>query len=531
MPNTNRREFAQKTIALGTMALSTMAPATLSQVALGNEKSTPLLEVAAICFGTEPQVGDSTRGHTDSKVSEVVEPLKTTVTLLKNGDLSVCIVATSMYSGDIRVNHYLQDVVAKELGIPRERVMFMSSHNHSVPKMMKHSDFSFPYSNDNELRNKTPQEIQFYPFGEKLISQLKDAAKRLPQMLQPVTVWYAEGSEGRITYNRKGRRADGTTYFMREEDRQLVGKDFNGDIDRQAPVVLFKNQNGQVIAGLVQFTGHPVTSYHPEKLIICGDWPQTATDMLAQKLGEGSQPVPIGFLQGCAGDVNSKGMLCDGGVKRARKQGRMLGESYIKALKDLKPSTRSGMSYATEIVHVPLAPLPSEEELKSEIKEMKDFIRRAEAGDEDTLACVGLNFPRALSPKYRAALIKLSLPWNQWALKRHQTGQADTVAKSLDMPIYVLRLGDVGIIGMSCEPFLGIGRQIRQLSPLPLTIPCGYTNGSHGYITDSSNTGDHEYMSSFYRYTKFRPPLKKPAGDVLADRAAEILKQMDTHRK
>jgi hypothetical protein len=30
-------------------------------------------------------------------------------------------------------------------------------------------------------------------------------------------------------------------------------------------------------------------------------------------------------------------------------------------------------------------------------------------------------------------------------------------------------------------------------------------------------------MSAFYRYTKFRPPLKKPAGDVLAQRAIHIL--------
>ena len=45
----------------------------------------------------------------------------------------------------------------------------------------------------------------------------------------------------------------------------------------------------------------------------------------------------------------------------------------------------------------------------------------------------------------------------------------------------------------------------------------------YGYITDGPNTGDREYMSSFYRYTKYRPPLAKPAGDVLAQRAVEIL--------
>jgi SpoVK/Ycf46/Vps4 family AAA+-type ATPase len=154
---------------------------------------------------------------------------------------------------------------------------------------------------------------------------------------------------------------------------------------------------------------------------------------------------------------------------------------------------------------------------------LEDFLRRTVAGDEDTLACVGLNFPRDLTPSYRGKLIELVLPWNRWALDLRQTGRAETVPEYLEMELYVLRLGDVAVVGMPCEPFQGIGRLIRRDSPLPLTIPCGYVNYSHGYITDGPNTGDREYTSAFYRYTLFRPPLEAPAGDVLAIRACEVL--------
>ena len=340
-------------------------------------------------------------------------------------------------------------------------------------------------------------------------------------MLQPVTVWWAEGREDRITYNRKGRRADGTTYFMREEDRVLVAEDFNGDIDTQAPVVVFKNKAGQTVVALAQFTGHPVTSYHPERPVVFGEWPQVACDLLAEHLDK-QQNTPVGFLQGCAGDVNSKEMF-RGGVERATEFGRMLGNSYIDALANLKPSRRDGLDFAMEKVNVPLAPLPPREVLLDELKEMDDFIRRGKSGDEETLLCVGLNFPRALTPAYRARLVELIRPWNQWALDLHEQGRADSVPKHLEMEIAVIRIGDVGIVGMPCEPFQGIGRQIRRGCPLPLGIPCGYMNASHGYITDGPNTGDREYMSAFYRYTKFRPPLKKPAGDVMAERAVEVL--------
>ena len=329
------------------------------------------------------------------------------------------------------------------------------------------------------------------------------------------------GSENRISYNRKGRRPDGTAYLIREEDRDLLGADFNGDIDTQAPIVVFKNERGEVVTAITQFTSHPCSCYHPEKPIIFGDWPQVACDHVAQHLSP-TKPITVSFLQGCAGDVNSKGMF-RGDVALSEKYGRYLADSYIAALGNLKLSQRPGLDFSVEPVSIPLAPLPAEAVLKAEIAEMEDFIKRAAAGDENTLLCVGQNFPRELTPAYRGKLIEMILPWNKWALAMHQQGQAATVAKTLEVEIQVFRIGDVGLVGMPFEPFQGIGRQIRAGSHLPVTIPCGYTNLSYGYLTDSPNTGDVEYQSAHYRYSKYRPPYAKPAGDVIAIKAVEIL--------
>jgi hypothetical protein len=38
--------------------------------------------------------------------------------------------------------------------------------------------------------------------------------------------------------------------------------------------------SGQTIAALTQFTGHPVTAYHPERPVVFGEWPQVACDAL-----------------------------------------------------------------------------------------------------------------------------------------------------------------------------------------------------------------------------------------------------------
>jgi hypothetical protein len=478
--------------------------------------STRRLRAAALEFGVTPQADALTASRVGARAGAVAGPLKTTVTLLEDGALRVCLITAHFNSlKAANVSALLRRVVAEDLQIPVANVLLFVSHNHTDVQVCANQIEAYEtYAAPPEQGLSEPDLL---PIGREWLAQLRAHAVRLPAMLQTVTVWWAQGSEGRITFNRKGRRADGSTYLMREEDRERIAVDFTGDIDRQAPIILLKNGQGQTVAALAQFTGHPCTCFHPEKPVVFGDWPQVACDLVAAHLS-----APVGFLQGCAADVNSKGMF-RGDVELSTRYGGMLGESYISALSDLHASQRGGLDYAVETTRIPLDPLPSESTLRAEIAEMQDFIRRASAGDENTLGCAGLNFPRELTPAYRGKLIERVLPWSQWALQLRQSGRADSVPVFLETEIYVLRLGDVGLVGMPFEPFQGIGRRIRSRSPLPLVIPCGYTNVSHGYLTDGPNTGDCDYPSAFYRYTTFRAPFKKPAGDVLADKGIEIL--------
>lgn len=485
----------------------------------------PRLRAAALEFGITPAAGGPTASKTGARVRQVAGPLKTTVTLLEDGSLRLCLITPHMNSPKgANISPLIRGSVAQALDLPLSQVLLMVSHNHTDLNLI--GNHIEAYSALSLPPGEMP-EPDLLPAGRDFLDQLVATAVRLPALLQPVTVWWAEGTEGRISYNRKGRRADGSTYLMREEDRDLLGVDFNGDIDRQAPIVVLKSVGGETVTALTQFTSHPCSCFHPEKPIVFGDWPQVACDHVAAHLSP-AKPVAVSFLQGCAADVNSKGMF-RGDVELSKKYGRMLADSYIAALANLQPSQRDGLDYAVDKVSIPLAPLPSQETLEAEIAEMEDFIRRANAGDENTLLCVGQNFPRELTPAYRGKLVGMVLPWSRWALDLRRTGKGDAVPKTLDVEIHVFRLGDVGIVGMPFEPFQGIGRQIRAGSSLPLTIPCGYTNVSYGYLTDGPNTGDGEYQSAHYRYSKFRPPYAKPAGDVVAAQAVEILNRFAGH--
>jgi hypothetical protein len=491
--------------------------------AVGNAQ----LRAAALDFCITPSAGAMTASRVGAAAQVVAGPLRTTVTLLESGELRVCLVTPHMNSPKgANISPLIRRSVAELLNLSVSHVLLMVSHNHTDVNLV--SNHVEAYTSLDSAAQDLPAP-QLTPEGEAFMRGLVATAERLPSLLQPVTVWWAEGREGRITYNRKGRRADGSTYLMREEDRELLGADFNGDIDRQAPIVVLKNDQGEPVTAITQFTGHPLTCFHPERPIIFGDWPQVACECVAAHLSP-SREIAVSFLQGCAGDVNSKGMF-RGDIELSKNFGRMLAASYVEALAALQPSSRTGMEYSVERVRIPLAPLPSEHVLQDEIEEMEDFKRRAAAGDENTLHCVGHNYPRELTPAYRARLVESILPWSRWALSLRRSGQADSASKHLDVELYVLRLGDVGIVGMPFEPFQGIGRQMRAASPLPLTIPCGYTNDSYGYLTDGANTNpqDGDYMSSHYRYSRFRAPYQKPAGDVLAVKAIEILHRFASH--
>ncbi|MSU64460.1 MAG: hypothetical protein EXS31_19070 [Pedosphaera sp.] len=476
-----------------------------------------MIHAAAITFEVSESVGTRSFNLTSAPIEAVYGPLKTTVTLLKS-DETICIVASHLVTHTHQIYRAIQRTVRQAIGLAENRVVVFSSHNHCSVQLTEEPAKAF---HGEGVRVGTPKLTK--P-GKQFFEGLAIALRQLPGQLQPVTVSWAVGREGRISYNRKGRRADGTTYLMREEDRLKLGRDFRGDIDEEAPVICLTDRHGQPVTFLTQFNAHPATAFHPEHPLIHGEYPQVACDVLAAHYRRDNRPVPISFLQGCAGEINSKGLL-SGDVARAERFGRMLGQSYIAACRKLRPSETDRLALRRTVARVPLRALPTLQVLLQEKQELDHFIRRARRGDDDTRSCVGLNFPERLSPAYRATLVKPPQQWNAWAIRMHQSGRQQQLPEFIEMELCIIRLGDVGIVGMPCEPFLSISRQIARGSPSPLTIACGYTNVSYGYVPDGANVGDREYMSAFHRYTR-RPPFRKPAGDTLAHAAIRELKHL-----
>ena len=466
------------------------------------------LKAAAATFAVNSVVGQAADfSMTGKMIERVIGDLRTTVILVTHGDVKFCL-ASSPFPIDARpaLRNATKRVLAEQLGLAQSDVVCASTHDHTVPQM--------------RIGEAGPADPETNQLGKDYLAGLTAAASGLGAKLTPVTVKWGVGQESRFTYNRRGRRADGTSYFIREEDRQLLGQDYVGEIDPDAPVVILADAAGRAIGAIVLFTGHPVTAYNPEVPMSFGQWPQVACEKLAAYLA-----APVAFLQGCAGDINSKFMLT-GTAEQAIQMGQQLGDTFIRAAQSAQPSQTNGLQWTRVTAPIPCAPLPSVESLKASLAEIDGFVKRAEAGDEDTMTCVGMNFPRALSPVYRARLVGSVRPWYVWALSQHEAGKADQVAKAWPQEIVVVRLGDVGIVGFKFEAYVRTGLKLKREAPLPLVLTGCYMDGGEGYIPDAAACDDREYQSGHFRYMGDRPPYQAPGGDAAATTAVETFRKM-----
>lgn len=517
LPQSERRKFLVR-LAPAFLRAGFWITALLAGNALSAAEPAPRtaggLQVAARTFEISPPVGVPTSSRTGQALLKTLGTLKTTVVLLQSGDSRLCFVTSSLDVTTPDANQAVKAIVGRELGLPREAIVAATSHNHTIPIMPVKDPASWGAADSRAAADNEPN-----PVSRDFMLKLRAATHGLAQELMSATVEWGIAREDRFVYNRRGRRADGRTYFIREEDRQELGEDYVGTIDPDATVVLFRSGAGQPVAAIAFYTGHPVTGYNPEAMVSHGQWPQIACDALSRYLGG----VPVAFFQGCAGDVNSKYLLT-GTIAQTEQFGEYLGQSLIAATKSLRKSRHQDMQWTRADVGIPLAPLPGLPALEQDLASIDDFVKRGLAGDQNTLECVGMNFPKALTPPYRAALINSVRPWYLWAIEQQKVGAKTPDA--LPIQVVVARIGDVGYVGIPFEAFVRTGLKIKREAELPCVLTSGYTDGTYGYIPDASAVDDREYMGGFFRYYKDRPPYRAPGGDAVAEVSVPVLNRM-----
>jgi len=176
-----------------------------------------MIRVAAGSFDTWETVGMPSVNQTAAPIEKVFGPLRTAVLVLESDGERVCLVAPNLMAYSQGLDRLFQKVLGDSAGVDPSRVMVIHSHNHTSPKMSDEP----PEAEWGETERDMP--FTLTPVGEQFFDKLAATATRLADQLQPVSLSWAVGEETTLSYNRKGRRADGTAYLIREPDRLKLG--------------------------------------------------------------------------------------------------------------------------------------------------------------------------------------------------------------------------------------------------------------------------------------------------------------------
>src|SRR5579862_217721 len=280
------------------------------------------LEASCAEFDATPPPGTPSPALGENPVlREVQGRLFCSIFAVRQGSLTIAGGSGDFTSADF---DSIRRRMVRGLAIPLEHTFFGVTHNHSAPA-------------DSAWKDLAPGR-----WADRFFRDLDAAVERLAKGFVPIDAVWGTGEESTIVYNQKGRRPDGSSYFMREEDREKIPGDFVGVIDPTASVVRFDRKDGRPLLLATHFTGHPVVSFLLEQPVVNPDFSGWAVQDLVNSYPE---PRPIGvFLQGCAGDINSKHMF--GGEKLAREAGRHLGKVFIKASRDAHRIARPRLAFA-----------------------------------------------------------------------------------------------------------------------------------------------------------------------------------------
>ena len=404
-----------------------------------------------------PQGGWGAQTHQRGLGSDL--PLYATALVLRDETKSVAILDVDAIGFDGEWTERIIDAVAGLTGLPRENIRFSCTHTHSGP-----NTFRLPVI--TEGRDMILEYLNTLPL------KISGAVWQAQNNLRPVRIGAASG-QCDINVNRRMTASDG---------RVVIGRNYDGPVDRTVRVIRFDDLQEQPVATLVHYACHPTTMAW-QCQYATPDYPGMAKKLVEEQIGGTCL-----FLQGATGNIGPKrGFTGDLGVYR--KYGKLLGLEASKLALGIETLPRqeklvglqeSGATIAlfedntvepeapalevsSRFLKLPLKEFPTPEVAEAEAAGLREELNRLRAeGDEAKIRAATARATQAGMRADRAL-------WYHG--KTH-----------IDWQLQAIRIGPVALVCVPGEPFVEISQQVEKASPFAHTLFSGYSNGGFGYI-------------------------------------------------
>ncbi len=285
-----------------------------------------------------------------------------------------------------------------------------------------------------------------------------------------------------------------------------------GPEDDELSVLIAESENGEVIAGLVNFACH--TTVMGSEPVYSADFSGPLTEALMEQHGG-----VFAFLQGTSGNLWSIDRSVDrpfkemAGPEYAVKMARGLADKANEALSTAQTVEKPSVQTARTVLHI-----PQRRPTREQVALAKRYLEVGDLEDEEFQRRIyGHPFTfQSSGPQVQEWFARETIGMWEW---QRRVGTRELLE---DVEVQVIAVGDVAFVGYPGEVFSEFGLQTKQGSPFAKTFVAELANGWHGYIP----TEDAFQHGGFETRLGYQSRLVPEAGGHMTDTGVRLLNEL-----
>ena len=422
-----------------------------------------------------PPLGSNLAGYFyDRAAVGILDPIYLNAVVVESGEERLAVITGDFLSMYLTQATEIRNFVAKETGIPADRILMQCLHQHTSVTAGNTPDY----------------------YRESLKRKYADAVRLAMDDLAECTVTAGEKETSEpISFIRRYRMKDGSVMtnpgcLNPEVDHPL------GKADNTVRLLRFHREEKGDIA-LVGFQTHPDTLSGNR---FSADWPGFVRRIVEKELED--EGVHCILLNGCQGDTNhidvSRPKPPSSTAERYEKVSRVMGERIAEAVFALwnhgKPVEEGPVSG-----EVSLHAVPSNLEGVEQIEEAKEIQR---------LLAARLPTPAPLNLADRGRYARIA--------------RMENLALFQKVTVTMVAFGKVAIVGFGGEPFTEYADVLREAFPRLIVFTACNCNGAQGYLPSAAAFREGGYEAASSSFTAGTPDLLQ--GEAKAKLARHLKK-------
>ena len=432
--------------------------------------------VGAAAVEITPKPGTPLGGlYRPRAVSGVLDPLYAKALVVEQDGSTIAFVVLDLVTTTAPIVRAARERIARETGLPAERVMIAATHTHSAPQLPRGSLI------DDLTRANSP-EGKAYVDG--LPARIAQAVREAKARLAPARLSAAVGKAEGISFNRRVLRGSSSRAIWQPRKIDPAVERPAGPVDPDVGLLVLEGE-GAPTAAVVNFAMHP-TSVMGTK--VSADYPGALARLLRERFGDGLVTL---FANGCCGDLNHGDYVT--GTRRTTEQ---LGKALADAAGKAWPSREPQRTFAPRAARATVT------------------LDRARFTEADVT--------RARETARRMRTESLGTVEMAEAVCILETAEKKDVALTAEVQAFAFG-DDVALVALPGEIFVELGLALKARSPFRYTLIAELANGSIGYVPNRE-----AYPQGNYEVVSAR--CAAGSGERLVDAAVRLLDELKARR-